>query len=267
MDDKHLLFELVLLVILVVGIDDLAENRTIDLDQILNALRSKALPEESTRDSKLMKLYRRVINGLQIKINTNSNNFYKGFETYILCISNKELEIKFDNDSVYENQFSLDEFWEIRHKDFAMDLFIWLLEISTDFDMEIIRQDKHLPKIYGSLKASLSHYFILVNELFSFRKEVIQNTYRRNYLFLKSIREQKGIQQIADEVVQEIKVDRKNITYYGNELIKNNPLVGQFINKMFDFCDGYLYHHSITKRYNFKDIPVSFVKDETTFQY
>ena len=91
----------------------------------------------------------------------------------------------------------------------------------------------------------------LVNDIYSFRKEVKQNDYKLNLVYLKIKYEGISAQQSVDEIVVKIKEYYELIEELGKQLkdldIKS---LKEFVNGMIDVIKGTHYWHSICDRYN-----------------
>ena len=91
---------------------------------------------------------------------------------------------------------------------------------------------------------------ILINELFSLKKEVKSGTGKRNYVYVKMKNKNLSAQEAVDEIMKETAVAMDRTHYHGQKLKeKKIEILDQYVDAMYEFVDGNRYWHKITARY------------------
>ncbi|CAG2116600.1 unnamed protein product [Medioppia subpectinata] len=141
-----------------------------------------------------------------------------------------------------------DEFFAIREKDCGgVAVFIWA-ELSARFDPDHYNlRDNDL---FQAFTSTCIKHCVLVNEIYSFRKEVRAGDTRHNYVYLIMAREGVSAQLAVDRIVCEIHGLWVLAMDYGKQLNEfNNPALDRYVCESLHVTKGNYYWSSICARY------------------
>ncbi|CAG2107579.1 unnamed protein product [Medioppia subpectinata] len=127
-------------------------------------------------------------------------------------------------------------------------LFIWA-ELSAGFDPNdhnVTNNDT-----YRAFTIICYKHCVLVNELYSFGKEVRAGDYRTAYMYLLMMREGWTAQQAADSVTREMRALWTLAQEYGRRLnAMNVPALDRYVSEALSVTNGNFYWSSVCGRYN-----------------
>ena len=132
----------------------------------------------------------------------------------------------------------------------ACDLSVLWIDIMNNIDITE-KQFDEIRIIFEKFKEIFIKYIILVGDLFSFRKEVLNNE-TLNAIYLKVISESVSAQTAVDMIVVEVNECVYLIEYYGQQLIKFNfEYFNVYVKQVKVAVPGYVKWSSVAQRFNF----------------
>lgn len=91
----------------------------------------------------------------------------------------------------------------------------------------------------------------LVNDLYSLKREVLNNIYKENSVYVKVVGNRITVQMAVNEIIDEINECEKMARVHGERLKERNDAnLSRYVDGMFDMMTGNHYWSSICKRYN-----------------
>jgi len=119
-----------------------------------------------------------------------------------------------------------------------------------DCKLKITDELKSDPDWIG-LEKQAAHHLIVINDLYSFKREVNHNIYRMNYIYIKMMNDDIGAQEAVNKIIQELREFEKMTHIYGENLKKrNNPMLTQYVEGVYAAMYGNHYWSTVCKRYN-----------------
>ena len=244
--DKRLFLAMAFLMAFLFEFNGSALDGQVDSEEFLVLAKDVSAPVKKVTKlnaifKKFMKKFGRYLTGDQF------SRFYDKLENYLQSIVENKMENKFN----CRANFLLDEFWEIRRKTLGTDLMLFTAEVSSNFDLSQIEQDQPSVEIFHKFNAVCARTLILINDLFSLKKEVKENNYYFNYLYLKLVKEKaKSIQEVVDVVVIELNSEIESLQKMRKAMIETNRCFINYLDAVNDFIVGSLFFSWITMEYN-----------------
>lgn len=167
------------------------------------------------------------------------------FDRLILCVY-KSVELN----KVCAGQCTLSDsdFVDLRCLDSGAPHQFFLILIGAQ--MQLTNELKNDPNYLGLNKAAAFHV-TLTNDLYSLRKEIRDESYEHNYVYVKMRRDNISAQTAVDELILRIYESEKMARMYGERLKENNdPNLSRYVDGMYDAMAGNHYWSTICKRYN-----------------
>lgn len=125
--------------------------------------------------------------------------------------------------------------------------FFFILADTVDKVTDKLLQD---PNYLGLNKQAALHTS-LVNDLFSLRKEIRDQVYQYNYVYVKMTNNSISAQAAVDAVIQEIRDAEKMARVHGDRLKEMNDLqLSLYVDRMYEMMAGNHYWSTFCKRYN-----------------
>lgn len=122
--------------------------------------------------------------------------------------------------------------------------------ILIDSNVELTDDLKNDPDWIGLNKQTSIHQF-LVNDLYSLKKEVKQDSYKFNYVYVKMTNANMTAQEAVNEIVLEREESYRMVHFHGDRLKKrNDPNLSMYVDGVFASLIGNIYWSSTCKRYN-----------------
>ncbi|XP_037027991.1 uncharacterized protein LOC119068482 [Bradysia coprophila] len=104
---------------------------------------------------------------------------------------------------------------------------------------------------YLGLNKQVAIHAANINDLYSLRKEVRDDLYRYNYVYVKMMNNNLSAQAAVDVIMQEIRDAEKMARVYGDRIKEmNDPQLSLYVDGMYDVMAGNHYWSTFCKRYN-----------------
>ncbi|XP_037028003.1 uncharacterized protein LOC119068493 [Bradysia coprophila] len=104
---------------------------------------------------------------------------------------------------------------------------------------------------YLGLNKQVALHTSVINDLYSLRKEIRDDLYRYNYVYVKMMNNNLSAQAATDAIMQEIRDAEKMARVYGDRMKEmNDPQLSLYVDGMYDIIAGNHYWSTFCKRYN-----------------